>query len=142
MGDSRAIMSCRRGKVIQELSLDHKASDEFEQKRIIENGGKIYQYIDLHSEPNSATPTPILRYSTKVKSTSLSWDRIELSQADCQLREPSGISRPNWHNSEEIQEQSSARPKYTLSLLLKTMTSSFWPVILFSFRRWHLRQTQ
>jgi hypothetical protein len=39
-------MSCHRGKVIQELSLDHKASDEFEQKRIIENGGKIYQYID------------------------------------------------------------------------------------------------
>lgn len=38
-------MSSNEGKIIKELSLDHKASDEFEQKRIIENGGKIYQYI-------------------------------------------------------------------------------------------------
>ena len=45
VGDSKAIMSSNEGKIIKELSLDHKASDDFEQKRIIENGGKIYQYI-------------------------------------------------------------------------------------------------
>lgn len=45
VGDSRAIMSSRRGQLIRELSLDHKASDEFEQKRIIEAGGRIYQYF-------------------------------------------------------------------------------------------------
>ena len=43
MGDSRAIMSSRHGQYVRELSLDHKASDEFEQKRIIEAGGRIYQ---------------------------------------------------------------------------------------------------
>jgi serine/threonine protein phosphatase PrpC len=43
VGDSRAIMSVRRGSIIKALSIDHKASDEFEQKRIIDNGGKIYQ---------------------------------------------------------------------------------------------------
>lgn len=43
VGDSRAIMSSRRGQIIRELSLDHKASEEYEQKRIIEGGGRIYQ---------------------------------------------------------------------------------------------------
>lgn len=38
-------MSSNEGKFIKELSIDHKASDDFEQKRITENGGKIYQYI-------------------------------------------------------------------------------------------------
>ncbi len=38
-------MSSNEGKLIKELSIDHKASDDFEQKRITENGGKIYQYI-------------------------------------------------------------------------------------------------
>lgn len=43
VGDSRAIMSSRMGEIVSELSIDHKASDEYEQKRIIEKGGKIYQ---------------------------------------------------------------------------------------------------
>ena len=38
-------MSSNEWKLIKELSIDHKASDDFEQKRITENGGKIYQYI-------------------------------------------------------------------------------------------------
>lgn len=43
VGDSRAIMSSRRGQIVRELSIDHKASDEYEQKRITEAGGRIYQ---------------------------------------------------------------------------------------------------
>lgn len=43
-GDSRAIMSSFQGDRISELSLDHKPSDEYEQKRILDAGGKIYQY--------------------------------------------------------------------------------------------------
>jgi protein phosphatase 2C family protein 2/3 len=43
VGDSRAIMSADGGEKIIELSNDHKPTDEVEMKRIIENGGKIYQ---------------------------------------------------------------------------------------------------
>ncbi len=44
VGDSRAVMSGDGGNKIFALSRDHKPSDENEQKRIIEAGGKIYQY--------------------------------------------------------------------------------------------------
>jgi len=43
VGDSRAIMSCERGKKIVDMSRDHKPSDENEKARIIMNGGKVYQ---------------------------------------------------------------------------------------------------
>jgi serine/threonine protein phosphatase PrpC len=43
VGDSRALMSADGGNYIVELSRDHKPNDELEQKRITENGGKIYQ---------------------------------------------------------------------------------------------------
>lgn len=52
VGDSRAVMSSRRGKVIRELSIDHKASDDYEQKRIIEAGGRIYQTKIRNANPN------------------------------------------------------------------------------------------
>jgi len=43
VGDSRAIMSCERGKRVIDLSKDHKPGEDNEKKRILENGGKIYQ---------------------------------------------------------------------------------------------------
>lgn len=43
VGDSRAIMSVDGGEKIYILSTDHKPTDEIEIKRIIENGGRIYQ---------------------------------------------------------------------------------------------------
>ena len=43
VGDSRAIMSCDGGKVIQLMSVDHKPEEEEEKKRVIRNGGKVYQ---------------------------------------------------------------------------------------------------
>jgi protein phosphatase PTC2/3 len=43
LGDSRAILSGRNGDKVYALSKDHKPSEENEQKRIIENGGKVYQ---------------------------------------------------------------------------------------------------
>ena len=52
VGDSRAIMSLRNGEMVNELSIDHKASDDFEQKRIYEAGGKIYQTKLQNSNPN------------------------------------------------------------------------------------------
>jgi serine/threonine protein phosphatase PrpC len=45
VGDSRTIMSADKGRKIYELSRDHKPSEEFEQIRIAEGGGKVYQYV-------------------------------------------------------------------------------------------------
>jgi len=43
VGDSRIIMSADGGEKIFLLTNDHKPTDEVEMKRIIDNGGKIYQ---------------------------------------------------------------------------------------------------
>jgi len=43
VGDSRAIMSSDGGNYSVNLSLDHKPNDDAEQKRILENGGRVYQ---------------------------------------------------------------------------------------------------
>ena len=43
VGDSRALMSADGGNYVVDLSRDHKPNDEYEQKRIQDNGGKIYQ---------------------------------------------------------------------------------------------------
>lgn len=43
IGDSRGIMSTHNGKKIISLTNDHKPNDENETKRILENGGKVYQ---------------------------------------------------------------------------------------------------
>lgn len=45
LGDSRAVMSANIGNKIYPLSKDHKPCEEGEVKRIIENGGKIYQSV-------------------------------------------------------------------------------------------------
>ena len=43
VGDSRAIMSTNAGTKMIVLSTDHKPNNEDEKKRIISEGGKIYQ---------------------------------------------------------------------------------------------------
>ena len=43
VGDSRAIMSANSGRSLCSLSRDHKPTDEKEQLRIIQSGGKIYR---------------------------------------------------------------------------------------------------
>jgi len=42
-GDSRAIMPADGGEKLLLLSTDHKPTEEFEMRRIIEGGGRIYQ---------------------------------------------------------------------------------------------------
>ena len=41
-------MSGSSGKTIKALTIDHKPSEENERKRIIEQGGKIYQYKEMY----------------------------------------------------------------------------------------------
>ena len=43
VGDSRAMMSADGGNYCLNLSIDHKPNDENEQKRILQNGGRVYQ---------------------------------------------------------------------------------------------------
>lgn len=50
VGDSRAVMSGDGGTKIFPLSRDHKPNDDLEQKRILEAGGKIYQYKEFHCQ--------------------------------------------------------------------------------------------
>ena len=47
VGDSRAMMSADGGEKVYLLSTDHKPTEESEAKRIIDNGGKIYQNSGL-----------------------------------------------------------------------------------------------
>ena len=42
-GDSRAIMSSNGGEKLLLLSTDHKPEDIIESKRIVGNGGRIFQ---------------------------------------------------------------------------------------------------
>lgn len=80
-GDSRAIMSSFAGDRVSELSLDHKPSDEYEQKRILDAGGKIYQYCQYNIERNCRTQTPPSSLSTTDRNSPLLWDPIEFSPA-------------------------------------------------------------
>jgi protein phosphatase 2C family protein 2/3 len=43
LGDSRAIVSYRGGKLTHPMTIDHKPNEERENRRIIDNGGRIYQ---------------------------------------------------------------------------------------------------
>ena len=47
VGDSRAVISTEAGNQILPMSYDHKPNFETEKRRIIENGGSIYQYISI-----------------------------------------------------------------------------------------------
>ena len=42
VGDSRAVLSGEEGTRVFALSRDHKPLDEFEERRVLEAGGKIY----------------------------------------------------------------------------------------------------
>lgn len=55
VGDSRALLSGYGGTKIFPLSKDHKPSDESEKKRIIENGGQIYQTATTIPNTNNNT---------------------------------------------------------------------------------------
>lgn len=50
VGDSRAIISKNGGKEFFPLTKDHKPNEEVENKRIVENGGKVYQYNTIKIE--------------------------------------------------------------------------------------------
>jgi len=47
VGDSRAIMSSDQGKRVQAMSRDHKPDDIDETQRIMQYGGRVYQYISI-----------------------------------------------------------------------------------------------
>lgn len=72
VGDSRAVMSGDAGRKVFSLSRDHKPLDEIEQKRIIDNGGKIYQYesfffIIINYFIYNRSQTPILKSAEEGK---------------------------------------------------------------------------
>jgi len=53
VGDSRSILSSENGTKVYPLTKDHKPTDPFESKRILENGGKIYRaQTPINPNPN------------------------------------------------------------------------------------------
>ena len=65
VGDSRAIMSGKHGTKIFLLSKDHKPSEDQEKKRIIANGGKVYQSI-INVAPGQTMPGPFRVFPGKL----------------------------------------------------------------------------
>ena len=45
LGDSRALLSEGYGKRFYQITKDHKPDEDNEKKRILENGGRIYQGV-------------------------------------------------------------------------------------------------
>ena len=43
VGDSRCVGSFKNGKLLKDITLDHKPNAPYERERILKNGGKIYQ---------------------------------------------------------------------------------------------------
>jgi protein phosphatase PTC2/3 len=54
VGDSRAIISKSCGSIYKAITVDHKPNDQNETKRIIEAGGKIYQYYYITKDSDNA----------------------------------------------------------------------------------------
>ena len=55
VGDSRCLISCKRGKILKDVTRDHKPNYPYEKERIIKNKGDIYQSetpidIDINDE--------------------------------------------------------------------------------------------
>eukprot|EP00347_Sterkiella_histriomuscorum_P023809 403333314 len=64
VGDSRAIMSMNNGQKSDSLTRDHKPSEDFEKKRIIANGGQLYQnnqilHTGVASQPSTLNIGPV-----------------------------------------------------------------------------------
>ena len=53
VGDSRAIMSAEQGKKLFLLSRDHRPNEEYENGRIVQNGGSVYQTQTVQNIPGS-----------------------------------------------------------------------------------------
>jgi protein phosphatase 2C family protein 2/3 len=52
VGDSRAFLSADGGNFCLSLSNDHKPDEVDEHRRIVQNGGKVYQTKTLNRGPN------------------------------------------------------------------------------------------
>ena len=55
VGDSRCLISCKKGKILKDVTRDHKPNYPYEKERIIKNQGNIYQSetpidIDINDE--------------------------------------------------------------------------------------------
>ena len=96
VGDSRAIMSADMGDRIYCLSIDHKPTNEDEIKRIVANGGKIYQTQTTYSRPNrkgaKTSPPQIMLGPPRVKPGRLSVSR---TFGDIEAKVPAYGGNPN-----------------------------------------------
>jgi serine/threonine protein phosphatase PrpC len=55
VGDSRCVVSCANGKVVKDVTRDHKPNYPYEKERILKNGGSVYQTeIPIELEPEDA----------------------------------------------------------------------------------------
>lgn len=66
-GDSRAVISLSQGKVITNISADHKPGDTHEYNRIIEAGGKVYNNYMVNDRGENVNFGPHLISPGKLK---------------------------------------------------------------------------
>ena len=94
VGDSRCVISCKNGRILKDVTRDHKPNYPYEKERIIKNKGNIYQSetpieIDVEDEEDEIFKNKVILGPYRVNPGRLSVSRT-IGDAEAKLSEFGG----------------------------------------------------